>query len=390
MRLCRRIHAPAYLSRWLWYVRQVGSGVDRRFYLALVPLVLILAAIGAVLVTIIEKPLSVESLGASVNWSLLTLVGRAPAGYVTTAPGWVVYWVLVLFGVTLVGTITAAIVAAVVNFLLKEGQGMGVSGFRDHVVVCGWNGTARDLIRELKRDNPAIRIALIHDSDRNPAGEGVYYIKGDSADAGDLRRAGIEEAAAAVVFPLTSADDADMRSILVVLTIQSLAPEVRVVAEVNDPRHIDHFRRAGADELLVTSHLASRLLARSAVYPGLANIVSDLVSSGGSELYAVKPPTDTVGLSMDEATYRLRTEHQATLVAVRRDGRISFQTPREFALRATDDLVVIAEHLGRLVPASTPIDIPKRAERSRPASWPDERVAAPASLLGSSSTSEGG
>ena len=54
------------------------------------------------------------------------------------------------------------IVAAIVNFLLKEGQGMGVSGFRDHIVVCGWNATARDLIRELRRDNPKVRIALIH------------------------------------------------------------------------------------------------------------------------------------------------------------------------------------------------------------------------------------
>jgi voltage-gated potassium channel len=270
---------------------------------------------------------------------------------VTTPIGWLVFWVLVIFGVTLVGTITAALVAVIVNFLLKEGQGMGVSGFRDHVVVCGWNATARNLIRELRHDDNRVRIALIHSADRNPAGEGVYYVKGDPADAADLKRAGIEEAASAVVFPLEPAPDADMKSILVALTIRSLAPRVRVVAEVNDARHIDHFRRAGADELMVTSAIASRLLARSAIYPGLTDIVADLVATGGAELYGVIVPDDCVGLDFQEATFRMRTQHHATLVAVRRRGKPHFDPPREFELRADDVLVVIAQQLGRLRPA---------------------------------------
>ena len=49
-----------------------------------------------------------------------------------------------------------------------------------------------------------------------------------------------------------------MRSILTVMAIESIAPEVRTVVEANNPSHIDHFRRADADEILVTSRLASR------------------------------------------------------------------------------------------------------------------------------------
>jgi voltage-gated potassium channel len=307
--------------------------------------------VGATIVTVAEKGLSVDNFAASLNWAMLTTVGRPPAGFIATPIGWLVFWVLVIFGVTLVGTITAALVAVIVNFLLKEGQGMGVSGFRDHVVVCGWNSTARNLIRELRHDDNRVRIALIHGGDRNPAGEGVYYVKGDPADAADLKRAGIEEAASAVVFPLETSADADMKSILVALTIRSMAPHVRVVAEVNDSRHIDHFRRAGGDELMVTSHIASRLLARSAIYPGLTDLVADLVASGGAELYGVVVPADCVGLSFEEASYRLRTEHHATLIAVRRNGRAPFDPPRELELGSDDVLVVIAMQLGRLRPA---------------------------------------
>src|SRR5258706_12460016 len=154
--------ASPTVRRFLWYARQIGSAVDRRLFLAVVPFVLILDGIGAVVVTLAEKTLDPGSFGASFNWALLTTMGRPPAGFVVTPVGWLVFWVLVVFGVTLVGTITAALVAVIVQFILKEGQGMGRSGFHDHGVVCGWNATARDLIRELRRDDSRVRIVLIH------------------------------------------------------------------------------------------------------------------------------------------------------------------------------------------------------------------------------------
>ena len=102
---------------------------------------------------------------------------------------------------------------------------------------------------------------------------------------------GIEEAMAAVVCPADASNEADMRSILTVMAIEAIAPQVRTVVEVNNPQHVEHFRRANADEIMVTSRIASRLLARSSLYPGLAELVTDIVSGGeGSELYRVALP----------------------------------------------------------------------------------------------------
>ena len=121
---------------------------------------------------------------------------------------------------------------------------------------------------------------LVHDSENNPAGTGVYFVRGDVTNSHDLERAGIVQASAAIVFPADGSNEADMRSILTVLAIESMAPGVRTVVEVNNPKHVEHFERAHADEILVTSTLASRLLARSALYPGLAELVTDIVSGG--------------------------------------------------------------------------------------------------------------
>ncbi len=142
-----------------------------------------------------------------------------------------------------------------------------------------------------------------------------------------------------------------MRSILAVMAIEAIAPQVRTVVEANNPMHVDHFRRADADEILVTSRLASHLLARSALYPGLSELVTDIVSGGeGSELYRVALPDDYVGLSVDDLSAKLRGDHRATLLAVTRGGRSMTNPSTDFRLQAGDDAVVVAESLGELRP----------------------------------------
>lgn len=228
---------------------------------------------------------------------------------------------------------------------------MGASGYRGHIVVCGWNATARDLISELARDEYGTKIVLLHNSERNPADDSVYFVRGDTTNEGDLRRAGIENAVSAIICPADGSNEADMSSILTVLAIETLAPQVRTVVEVNNPDHVAHFRRAEVDEVMVTSKLASHLLARTAMYPGLSQLVVDIVSGGeGSELYRVSLPADCVGTSFDALAAKLRKDHEATLLAVVREGVTHTNPGQGFRLQSDDDLVVVAESLGALQP----------------------------------------
>jgi voltage-gated potassium channel len=228
---------------------------------------------------------------------------------------------------------------------------LGASGYQDHIVVCGWNQTARDLIDELRGDEYRAKIVVLAEADKNPAGEGVYFVNGDSTDTAALDRAGIREAKAALIFPTVASNEADMHSILTIMAIESLAPDVRTVAEVNNPAHVEHFRRTKVDEILVTSRLASRLLARSALYPGLTELVTDMVSGGdGSELYRVTLPGDYLGLTIDDVSRRLRAEHRATLLSVTRGSRSFTNPPRDFLIEPGDDALVLAESLGTLAP----------------------------------------
>lgn len=334
-----------------WHLSRVRGSVDRRFFAQLLGGAFVLVLVAASLITLVEKPLTFTALGTSVNWGIQTILGQGDSSYVTSPVGWIVGWFFSLFGVAIVGTLTGALVALVIDFLLKEGQGLGASGYRDHIVVCGWNATARDLMDELRGDDYKRKVVVIQQADKNPAGPGTYFVSGDPAEPADLTRAGIEEAAAAVVFPVDDSNEADMTSILTIMSIKAIAPTVRTVVEVNNPRHRDHFLRARADEILVTSTLASHLLARSALYPGLTEIVTDIVSGGsGSELYRVALPDVYLGLTIDDLSAALRAEHRATLLSVNRGGRAFVNPPADFRLQTGDDAIVVAESLGQLAP----------------------------------------
>jgi voltage-gated potassium channel len=344
------------LRRFAFHARRITGNASRGFFLRLMLGLLLVVLLAAVAVTFMQGRRDsvggfASDLSASFYWAVTTVMGSGDSSYVTNPFGYVVSWLLVLFGVAIVASITGALVGFVIDFLLKEGQGMGASGYRDHIVVCGWNSTARDLIAELAGDEYQTKIVLLHPGEKNPAGSGIYFVSGDMTNADDLRRAGIEEAMAAVICPPDTSNESDMRSILAVMAIESIAPQVRTVAEVNNPAHVEHFKRAHADEILVTSRIASRLLARSSLYPGLTELVTDIVSGGeGSELYRVTLPEAYIGLSVDELSAQLRSEHRATLLAVSRDNCAHVNPPSDFRLQPGDDAVVVAESLGTLAP----------------------------------------
>jgi voltage-gated potassium channel len=348
----RALFAAPLLRRIGFHAKRIGGQMDRHFFTSLLTAVIGFVVVATVAVMLLEEDkLNLAGFGNSFYWAVTTVIGSGDASYVSSPGGFVVGWLLAFFGVAMVAAMTGAIVGFVIDYLLKEGQGMGASGYTDHIVVCGWNETARDLIEELKGDEFTTKVVVLHDSERNPAGDGVYFVRGDITSTDDLERCGIREASSAIVFPANRSNEADMRSILAVMAIESIAPEVRTVVEANNPMHVPHFRRADADEILVTSQLASRLLARSALYPGLSELVTDIVSGGeGSELYRVALPDDYVGLSVDELSTRLRGDHRATLLAVTREGRSMTNPPADFRLQPGDDAVVVAEGLGDLRP----------------------------------------
>jgi voltage-gated potassium channel len=353
------------VSRIAWHARRVARDhhLTPRFFGLLVGTLLFLVAGLALLVHLSEGPTTWRHFEQSLYWTATTVLGQGDPGFVTSRIGYVTANALALVGIGLLSVLTAAIVSFAVDFMVKEGQGMGASQFRGHVVICGWNETARHLATELTCDDYRARIAVLADCERNPAGSDAYFTRGDATDVEDLRRAGVDHAAVVIVCPSDPSIEADMRSVFVVLAVRSLAPSVRIVVEANHERSGEHLRRAGASEILVTSVLASHLAARAALYPGLAALVTDLVSGGtGREVYRVHLPESWGSDTVDSVAERLRVDHGATLLAFARDGHHVSDLDPGATLEPGSAVFVVAESLQSLTPlvADSPVTLTSR------------------------------
>ncbi len=342
------------LRRIGWHLRRVRERIDRRTALALVGLVGGLILVAALIVTLAEGPATIGKFGEAFYWALSILLGSGDSTFVSSGIGRIVSASLIILSVTLLAVVTGLLIGFIIDVVIREGQGMGSAGMTGHVVVCGWNPSAREVIDELLADQSRRGVVLLCDSERSPADRRVYFIRGDATVEADLERAGIRDASAAIVFPDQPTDAADMRSILVVMAIESIAPQVRTVVEVSNARNGEHLKRAHADEVIATPRLAAHLIARSALYAGLADLVMDLVTGGeGSELYHVQLPSEAAGQTVSAVGELLR-KTRTILVAIVRDGKSQVNPAADFVVQAGDQALVIAESAESLVPVQQP------------------------------------
>ena len=64
------------IRRVAWHICRIGGQLDRRFFLTLAEGIVAFVLIAAVLITLVEKPWTVESIFDSFNWGIATVLGQ--------------------------------------------------------------------------------------------------------------------------------------------------------------------------------------------------------------------------------------------------------------------------------------------------------------------------
>ena len=196
------INAP-FVRRMAWYGRQLREQLNPRMVVNVLVALLVVVALVALVEMLGERQISLADYALSLFWALTSLMGNGDPGFASGPVGGILYVVLIAIGLIMIGLVTGAIIAVIIDFLLKEGQGLGASGFREHIVICGWNPTAREAVDELRSDTYKRKLVLIHDAERNPAEKLVDDVRGDLLNGDDLALADIKDAEAALSSPRT-------------------------------------------------------------------------------------------------------------------------------------------------------------------------------------------
>lgn len=283
-------------------------------------------------------------------WSVVTIT---TVGYGDITPitlgGRLVGAITMLAGIGLLGVLTAGIASLLIGMKWEGIRGMQAIDCHHHVVLCGWNYKAHDILDELRSEGkgPIIPVVLIADVPEKPLESPQFFFVRGEVDQSTMALANMAMARAAIVLGDEHVDafSRDARTILTTLTIKTAYPELYTCIELVDPHNVTHGQLASANEIIVSGALTSNLLLRAALDHGVTRVVSELLSTEGHEIYLTTVPQQTVGRPFIEALQQMKHDHNALIVAVQNgNGRIQANPESSYQLQRDDHLYVIAEH----------------------------------------------
>jgi len=188
----------------------------------------------------------------------------------------------------------------------------GDFGIRDHVIICNWSSKADIIVRQLHDESVHHKSPIIVITD-NPetipkttdrAYRGLLMISGDPANKEILKRADVKHAKTVIVLAdEEDPENSDSKSILIVLAVESINPNVHIIVELMKSNSEMFFQYTHVDEIVCLEQLAEKLLAQSALTPGLSQVYMDLLtqSADTNEIYQEQVPSTLIGVSYRQA-----------------------------------------------------------------------------------------
>jgi voltage-gated potassium channel len=257
-------------------------------------------------------------------WSVITLSTTGYGDYApATSLGRALTVVFSLLGMGIVAVFTATITSVFTARKIKEGRGLEKIKAVDHVVLCGWSRHLDTILRFLSMADEwrARTFVLINTSPEAQMNEVLYhyghvdmhFVHGDFLQESVLRRANVEQAAAAIILAsVGDADDrqtVDNRTLQTTLAVKELNPEIKVIAEVLEPENEQHLRRANVDDIVVSDEFSGYLLASSTVDNGLHDAMRELLTIGlGNNIVRNPVPENLRGKTFAEVHEWFRSQ----------------------------------------------------------------------------------
>lgn len=151
---------------------------------------------------------------------------------------------------------------------------------QDHVVICGFGHSGRSAAQEIVKRGTSPDSVLVIDRTAavldDAAELGHVGLLGDATQEEILRKARLDQAQAVLV--CTGRDDT---TVLIVLTVRHLWPDVRIVAMVQEEENEKLIRHGGANATVLPSRVGGILVADSIATSNLTAYMLDLISVGG-------------------------------------------------------------------------------------------------------------
>ena len=246
-------------------------------------------------------------------------------------PGRMAGWTMLMTGLVLFGVITAKITSLFVDIQMKNDKGLKkLNSMKDHFLICGWRPGFEKILDNVFISNPDIspdQVVLINEAIEqiellrtNKKYKDLNYVSGDFTDEAVLNRAHIKTAARALVISDKSKEysplEIDSRTVLAVLTMETMSRGLYIVAELISEKFEKHLKMAHCDEIILSQEYERSLLATASSGQGYGNVIKALISDDSdSGILIDEVPASFVGKTYQELKeYALKSKQKNGII----------------------------------------------------------------------------
>lgn len=286
--------------------------------------------VSALIITFVEDKEPFSSLGQSIWYVWITI---STVGYGDMVPdsiaGKIIGGFVIFIGVALLSTFTATISTIFITRQLKEGRGLEQIKLKNHLIICGWNFNAEQILNNLKKQyRRTDSVVLINQLAEEAVSEimnmfgtlKIKFVRGDFTKESVLNRANIKSARAVIIVPDTSAGlgaKSDERTVLATLSIKAISSKIKVFAHILDRENLPHIRKAKADDVLISDSYSGYILASHVLSPGVPQLINHLFTEEGHYRFdRIEMPAAYVGKTFGELRQYLSTEKKSILLGL--------------------------------------------------------------------------
>ncbi|GAQ19687.1 voltage-gated potassium channel Kch [Oceanobacillus picturae] len=212
----------------------------------------------------------------------------------------------------------------------------------DHIILINWTKKASITLDEILRTFRNVRIVVIDESvNKTPLlHEQVEFVSGNPANRDVLMQANLLKSKSVMIFSpedTTISSQADGQTLLIATILEGIGKEyeqnIYTICEVTDSKHIQAFKNVSVEEYITPNDTVGNLAARSILFNGSSEIIRQLTSNQGFDLYSVEKKNKWV--TYQDAKNDL-TQQGALLISDGRDlsimNRLDQQIPADARL----------------------------------------------------------
>jgi voltage-gated potassium channel len=298
-------------------------------------------------------------------WFIITIttVGYGDL-YPITKLGRLIASIIILIAAIGIPTITSFIGNKVSEKSIREELGVAFhKKIEGHIILCEWNYRSKMIINKLRSNDSTKRtpIVLIAEMDKKPIKDIhlFYFVKGKLNDE-TLIRANWRKAKTIIILGDDNLDDLK-RDTQVVFYCSILGKKLGELKEINpqtdiytivelvNQEYADSCKKAGVNEIIVSHHLNSNLIASAITNHGISNVISDILDeTKDSRLFKLKVPQFAIDKSLTfiELFTQMKEKDQSTIIAIQNGhrGKTISNPPRNYELKPDDYLIILASY----------------------------------------------